>query len=44
MVKHLDRTFLAASYGMEIGAEKTKLVTNNAEGIRSKLKNKYPKT
>ena len=35
-VEHLDKAFTA--YGMEIGAEKTKLMTNNTRGINTKIK------
>lgn len=36
LVVRLDKT--SASYGMEINAEKTKLVTNNSNGIVTKIK------
>ena len=35
-VERLDKTFTA--YGMEISAEKTKLVTNNISGISTEMK------
>jgi hypothetical protein len=36
LVERLDRT--SASYGMEISAEKTKLMTNNTNGIKKEIK------
>ena len=36
LVKHLDKAFTA--YGMEISAEKTKLMTNNTSGINTEIK------
>ena len=36
VVERLDKAFTA--YGMEIGAEKTKLMTNNTRGINTKIK------
>ena len=35
LVSRLDNT--SASYGMEISAEKTKLMTNNTNGINKKI-------
>ena len=36
LVERLDKAFTA--YGMEISAEKTKLMTNNTSGINKRLK------
>ena len=36
LVKHLDKA--SAAYGMEISAEKTKLMTNNISGINTMIK------
>ena len=36
LVEHLDKTFTA--YGMDISAEKTKLMTNNTSGINTEIK------
>ena len=36
LVKHLDKALTA--YGMEISAEKTKLMTNNTSGIYTEIK------
>ena len=36
LVERLDKAFTA--YGMEIGAEKTKLMTNNTRGINTEIK------
>ena len=36
LTERLDKTFTA--YGMEISAEKTKLVTNNTNGINTEIK------
>ena len=36
LVEHLDKAFTA--YGMEISAEKTKLMTNNTSGINTEIK------
>ena len=36
LVEHLDKA--STAYGMEISAEKTKLVTNNTSGINSEIK------
>ena len=36
LVKHLDKA--SAAYGMEISAEKTKLMTNNTSGINTDIK------
>ena len=36
LVEHLDET--STAYGMEISAEKTKLITNNASGINTEIK------
>ena len=36
LIKCLDRT--AKAFGMEINAEKTKLMTNNGEGIRGDIR------
>ena len=36
LVDRLDKTFTA--YGMEISAEKTKLITNNTSGINTEIK------
>ena len=36
LVEHLDKAFIA--YGMEISAEKTKLMTSNASGINTEIK------
>ena len=40
LVKSLDRTY--TKYKMEISAEKTKLMTNNASGIQREIKVKGP--
>ena len=36
LVEHLDKA--STAYGMEISAEKTKLMTNNTSGINSEIK------
>ena len=36
LVEHLDKA--STAYGMEISAEKTKLMTNNTSGINTKIK------
>ena len=36
LVEHLDKA--STAYGMEISAEKTKLMTNNTSGINTKVK------
>ena len=36
LVEHLDKS--STAYGMEISAEKTKLITNNASGINTEIK------
>ena len=36
LVEHLDKA--STTYGMEISAEKTKLMTNNTSGINTELK------
>ena len=36
LVERLDKG--SAAYGMEIGAEKTKLMTNNTSGINTEIK------
>ena len=36
LVEHLDKA--STAYGMEIGAEKTKLMTNNTSGINTEIK------
>ena len=36
LVEHLDKAFTA--HGMEISAEKTKLMTNNTSGINTEIK------
>ena len=36
LVEHLDKAF--TTYGMEISAEKTKLMTNNTSGINTEIK------
>ena len=36
LVEHLDKT--STAYGMEISAEKTKLITNNTSGINTEIK------
>ena len=36
LVEHLDKAF--AAYGMEISAEKTKLMTNNTSGSNTEIK------
>ena len=36
LVEHLDET--STAYGMEISAEKTKLMTNNTRGINTEIK------
>ena len=36
LVEHLDKA--STAYGMEISAEKTKLVTNNTSGINTEIK------
>ena len=36
LVERLDRA--STAYGMEISAEKTKLMTNNTSGINAKIK------
>ena len=36
MVERLDKTF--STYGMEISAEKTKLMTNNTSGVNTEIK------
>ena len=36
LVEHLDKTFTA--FGMDISAEKTKLMTNNTSGINTEIK------
>ena len=36
LVERLDKT--STAYGMEIGAEKTKLMTNNTSGINTEIK------
>ena len=36
LVKHLDKA--SAAYGMEISAEKTKLMTKNTSGINTEIK------
>ena len=36
LVEHLDET--STAYGMEISAEKTKLMTNNTSGINTEIK------
>ena len=36
LVERLDKTSIA--YGMEISAEKTKLMTNNTSGIKTEIK------
>ena len=35
LVQHLDKT--STAYGMEISAEKTKLITNNTSGINTEI-------
>ena len=41
LVERLDKAF--AAYGMEISAEKTKLMTNNTSGINTEIKVNGPK-
>ena len=41
VVERLDKA--SASYGMEISAEKTKLMTNNTSGINTEIKVNGPK-
>ena len=36
LVEHLDKS--STAYGMEISAEKTKLMTNNTSGINTEIK------
>ena len=36
LVEHLDKA--STAYGMEISAEKTKLMTNNTSGIKTEIK------
>ena len=36
LVEHLDKA--STTYGMEISAEKTKLMTNNTSGINTEIK------
>ena len=36
LVEHLDKA--STAYGMEISAEKTKLMTNNTSGINTEIK------
>ena len=36
LVEHLDKA--STAYGMEIGAEKTKLMTNNTNGFNTEIK------
>ena len=36
LVEHLDKA--STSYGMEISAEQTKLMTNNTSGINTEIK------
>ena len=36
LVEHLDKT--STAYGMEVSAEKTKLMTNNTSGISTEIK------
>ena len=36
LVEHLDET--STAYGMQISAEKTKLMTNNTNGMRSNIR------
>ena len=37
--EHLDK--VSRAYGMEISAEKTKLMTNNTSGINTEIKKKW---
>ena len=37
LVEHLDKA--STAYGMEISAEKTKLMTNNTSGINTEIQN-----
>ena len=37
VVEHLDKA--STAYNMEIGAEKTKVMTNNTSGINTEIKN-----
>ena len=39
LVEHLDKT--STTYGIEISAEKTKLITNNTSGINTEIKAKW---
>ena len=39
LAERLDKT--STAYGMEISAEKTKLMTNNTRGINTEIKNKW---
>ena len=39
LVERLDKT--STAYGMEISAEKTKLMTNNTSGINTRVQSKW---
>ena len=42
LVERLDKA--STAYGMEISAEKTKLMTNNTSSINTEIKNKWTET